>query len=201
MALMTATEVKAFLRITATTYDTLIATYLPIIEKDICEYLNNYFDDRVIYVQHAGGLAFVRGNTATSSTQADYITDDNQDFSTAGFVGGMDIAVFGGSNYGIHTIDTVSSGTMSLTSTGVLVSQDQDASYNTVGAIRIARIKWPTELKPIAAKMIWYQIDKARPDGAISERVDDYSVTYAGSNAYPEQLIRQLSKWRMTRSH
>ena len=201
MALMTAAEVKTFLRITASTYDTLISTYIPLIEEDICNYLNTWFQDRAIYVEYSAGLAFTRGNTATATTQADYVTDDNSNFTTAGFAAGMDIAVDGGANHGLFTIASKTTAVLTMTSTGVFVSQDQDASYNTVGTIRISRVKWPEALKPIAAKMIWYQIDKSKPDGAISERIDDYSITYAGARAHPAQLIDQLNAWKNARTH
>lgn len=199
MALLTVAEAKTYLRITDSTYDTLIGYYIPLIEEDICEYLQNYFEDKVIYVEHSAGLAFIRGNTSSGTSQADYITDDNDDFSSAGFTAGMDIAIAGGSNYGLYTLAAVSTDTLTLESTGVLVNQDQDTSYNPAGRIRISRVHWPDALKPIAAKMIWYQIDKAKPDGAITERIDDYSVTYAGAREYPMQLMQQLRKWRKVR--
>jgi hypothetical protein len=201
MALMTTAEVKAFLRETSTTYDTLIAVYIPLVEDDICEYLNNWFRDRVIFVESGSGLAFTRGNTATATTQADYITDDNDRFSTAGFAVGMDVVIDGGSNYGKYKIKTLTTAVMTITDTGEFISQDQDASYHSVGRIRISRIVWPKALKPIAAKMIWYQIDDNKPKGAISERIDDYSVTFAGARAYPSQLLSQLDKWKMVRTH
>jgi hypothetical protein len=200
MALLTTAEVKTFLRITASDYDTLIGVYIPLIEEDICEYLNTYFEDNVIFIERSGGLAFTRGNTATSSTLADYITDDNQDFSTAGFAVGMDVIIAGGSNYGMYTIKALTTAKMTMDTTGVFITQDQDASFNSVGKIRISRQKWPSALKPVAAKMIWYQIDKAKPDGAISESIDDYSITFAGSREYPMQLINQLKKWRYVRA-
>ena len=196
MALMTVAEVKTYIRETGTDYDALIALYIPLIEDDICEYLNNWFEDRVIFVERSGGLAFSRGNTATATTQADYITDDNDDMSTVGFAAGQDVAIAGGSNYGIYTIASVTTAVMTMTSTGVFVDQDQDDSFHSVGRIQISRMIWPNALKPIASKMIWYQIDQSKPDGAISERVDDYSITYAGSRAYPDQLLNQLAKWR-----
>ena len=203
MALMTVREVKRFLRISESdsTYDALIAEYLPIVEQDVCEYLNNYFEDRAIFVDHGAGLAFVRGNTLTSVVSADYVTDDNDAFSTAGFAAGMDVVIVGGSNEGIYTVASVSSGTLTMTSTGEFVAQDQDLFYKTPGRIRIARIVWPDALKPIAAKMLWYQVDNAKPNGAISEKIDDYSITYAGSNAYPSQLVHQLSRYRQVRTH
>lgn len=206
MALMTVAEVKAFIRETSTTYDTLIATYIPIIENDICTYCNNWFQDPVIYRESGSGIAFVRGDTDTTDSEADSITDDAAEFSSqptgAGFRGGMDIAVDGsGSNYGIYELAGVSSGTLTLTSTGVLESLDQDSIYRSMGKVRISRINWPEQLKPIAAKMIWYQVDTNKPTGAQAERIDDYSITFAGSNQYPAQLLEGLNQYRYVRTH
>lgn len=200
MALLGSTEVKDFLRETSTGYDSLIATYLPIIEEDICTYLDNWFQDNVIFVDTGGGLAFTRGDTNATASDADYITDDNDQFSTAGFAAGQDVAIEGGSNHGIHTIVTVTTAVMTMDSTGVFVSQDQDASFNNVGMIRISRMKWPDWLKPIAAKMIWYQIENNKPGGAISERIDDYSVTYVNGREYPMQILNQLVKAKQARA-
>ena len=200
MALMTTTEVKAFLRESSSTYDTLIGIYIPLIEEDICSYLNNWFRDRVIFVHANSGLAFSRGNTATSSTQPDYITDDNQYFSTIGFSAGMDVVISGGSNFGIYTIKTLTSAVMTITDTGKFIDQDQDASYHNVGPIEIARIIWPAWIKPIAAKMIWHQIAQNKPNGAASESIDDYSVSYVNGRAYPQQLLSGLDKYRYART-
>lgn len=200
MALLTVDEARQFLRLTDGTYDVLIASYIPLIEEDICTYLNTQFQDKSIYVEYTGGLAFVQGGTSTG-TSRDYITDDNENFSTAGFSTDMDVAIEGGSNEGIYTIVSLSSGTMTMEDKGRFIDQDQDASHKTVGPIRISRIKWPESLKPIAAKMIWYQIDKAKPDGAIREQIDDYSVAFAGAREYPMQLINQLVKWKQARTH
>ena len=201
MPLMTTAEVKTFIRETSLTYDTLIGYYIPLIEEDICQYLNNWFEDQIIYIDKAGGLAFSRGNTSTGTTQADYVTDDNDDISTAGFIAGMDVAISGGSNYGIYEIASVTTAVMTMTCTGEFIDQDQDDSYNPVGSIRIARIVWPESLKPIAAKMIWYQINKSKPDGALSESIDDYSITYVNGREYPMQLLTQLDlRWKYAKT-
>ena len=172
-------------------YNDDIDNMIPVVEKDVCDYLNNYFEDRIIFVQYNGGIAFVKG-----ATEADKITDDNQHFSTAGFVAGMDVAVRGGSNAGIYTLAAVSSGTLTLDSTGAILSQDQDNTYNPAGAIRISRIGWPEELKPYIAQMIWYRINKSRPNNILSEKIDDYSVTYINGNAYPTETLSGLKKFR-----
>ena len=199
MALMTTAEVKTFLGITASTYDVQIAAYIPLIEEDITDYLQNWFQDKAIFVEADGGLAFSRGNTATATSAADYITDDNYAFTSAGFTDGMDIVIAGGSNYGIYTISSVTTAVLKTNSTGIFVDQDQDDSQHSVGTILISRVIWPAALKPVAAKMIWYQIDNAKMSDAKSERIDDYSIVFAGSRAYPERLLNQLNKWRHAR--
>jgi hypothetical protein len=128
-----------------------IADLIPIVTRDVCDYLNNYFEDRVVYVNKYGGLAFVSGSPDT-------ITDDQSDFTTAGFTSGMDIAVRGGSNHGIYTLSGVAAGTLALDTTGEVIDQDQDVTFNSVGGIRISRINWPSALKPYIAQMINYRI-------------------------------------------
>ena len=60
-------------------------------------------------------------------------------------------------------------------------------------------MNWPRGIKPIVAQMIWYLIDKAKQTDVKSERIDDYAVTFAGSNQYPERVIKGLDKYRMVR--
>lgn len=200
MSLMTTAEVKAFLRETSSTYDTLIATYIPIIEQDMCTYLNNWFQDPVVYIKTSAGLAFTKGTTGSTGDSRDKIVDDNQKFSTAGLSSGMDVAISGGSNYGIRTISSgQTSATLYMTGAAEFIDQDQDASYNTVGGVKIARVIWPDALKPIAAKMIWSQISDNKPGNAAQERIDDYSITYVNGHAYPERVMRQLDKWKQAR--
>jgi len=39
-------------------------------------------------------------------------------------------------------------------------------------------------------------ISNSKVDDVKSESLDDYSITYAGSNAYPVRLINALDKFR-----
>ena len=198
MALLKTTECKDILGLSSgsTAYDTQISRLIPYIQQDICDYCNHYFMDTVIYRQGSGGIAFVRGDTSTATTQADKITDDLSDFSTNGFRTGMDIAVVGGSNEGIYTLAIATESTLTLTSTGDIESVDQDAHGNRVGEILIARIKWPKALKVPAAKMVWHLIDKPTIGDIKSESIDDYSVTYAGEHSYPTAVIKDLDRYR-----
>jgi hypothetical protein len=47
--------------------------------------------------------------------------------------------------------------------------------------------------------MVAHLIDKPKDTGVKSESLGDYSVTYAGSNAYPETVLAGLNKWRKVR--
>ena len=204
MPLLTRAEAKHFIQEVSTGYDALIDTWIPIVQADIIEYCNNAFRDRMISRRAVGGIAFVRGSTLTSSNSPDRITDDDEELSTnegAGFKSGMDIIVEGSvTNDGVYTVDTVSSAALSILSTGVFISQDQDDYYTGagqgIGAILISRVSWPKPLKPIAAKMIWSQISDAKPGNVQSESIGDYSVTYVNGNAYPDRVVRGLDKWR-----
>lgn len=193
--LMTTAEVKTILGITDTTYDTQIAAFIPYVARDIVSYLGHAFQDGWIYRESLSNFEFVQGDSDT----ADYITDGESEFVEKGFASGMDIAVEGGfSNVGIYTLDTVAAGQLTLDGYGDIVNQEQNSGDDVhfIGGIRISRIKWPPEIKLPAAKMIWHLIKNAKTDDVQSESLDDYSVTYAGSNAYPLRIVRMLDKFK-----
>lgn len=200
MALMTTAEVKTILGITSSTYDTQIAYFIPLVEDDLLEYLNNNFPDGYVYKESASELAFVRGDSDTT----DYISDTAAEFLVKGFLSGMDIVVEGGgANVGHYHVDSASTGKLKLTEYGILIDQDQDdtSDDNCIGNIVISRVKWPPALKLPAAQMTWHLINDAKASNVQSESLDDYSVTYkalavAGSNAYPVEILDRLDKWR-----
>lgn len=198
MPLMSASDVKTILNLTTSEYDARIAYLLPLVEKDIIEYLGNAFKDGYVYRESSSYLTFVRGNSDTN----DYITDDEQEFIEKGFSSTMDIVVEGGgANVGYYHLSSASTGTLKTDDYGVFVDQAQNDTVddNYVGTIRISRVKWPRELRLVAAKMLWHLMDKPKTDDVQSERIDDYSVTYAGSNEYPTRVIKGLDKWRRPR--
>jgi len=195
MALMTTAEVKSVLGITASTYDTQIAFFLPIVEDDLLSYLNNTFSDGYVYKESVSAFAFIRGDSDT----ADHITDTEAEFIEKGFLSGMDIVVQGGgANVGLHTISSASTDRLLLSGTGILIDQDQGDTKddNYIGSVLISRVKWPNSLKLPAAKMVWSLIDNAKVSDIKSEKLDDYSVTYIGGNAYPTAIMNMLQKWR-----
>lgn len=195
MALITAAEVKSILRITDTTYDTDIAFFIPFVEDDIISYLGHAFQDGYVYRESGNALQFVRGDSDTH----DSITDEDCEFVEKGFSDDMDIIIEGGfSNVGLFNVQTATTGTLLLSEYGELINQDQNDTKDdhSIGFIRISRVKWPKALKLPAAKMVWHLINDAKPDDVKSESLDDYSVTYAGTHAYPSRVVRMLDKWR-----
>lgn len=195
--ILTVSECKVLLNLgNDQSYDEQIRQLIQYVQDDIRHYCNNDFGDTTIYRHSAGSLEFVRGSTNTSSTSPDTITDDDEYFTTAGFRAGADVIVLGGSNEGYFELASVSSGTLTLTSSGDIEDQAQTTYHRWPGEIIISQVKWPHAIKPIAAKMVWYLIDKAKQDDVQSERIDDYSVTYAGSNVYPKRILDGLRPFR-----
>jgi hypothetical protein len=194
VSVVTAQEVKDILRISSTEYDDAINTFIPYVEEDVIEHLGHAFQDKYVYRESATALEFVR-DTST----ADYITDTDAEFVEKGFLSGMDIVVEGGSaNVGLYHVSSASTGRLKLQESGILIDQDQDDTKddNLIGNIKISRVHWPNALKLPVAKMVWHLIDNSQPSDVQSETIDDYSVTYAGSNAYPERVVKMLDKWK-----
>lgn len=198
MSIVTVADAKTILGITDSTYDTQLEFFLPLVEKDIVSYIGHAFQDGYVYRESGAALHLHRGDSDTY----DFITDDEEEFSEKGFLSGMDIAIEGGwSNVGIYTVETASTNKLILDEYEELIDQEQNNTKDDhyMGLIRISRIKWPKELKITAAKMAWYLIDNSKISDVQSESLDDYSVTYAGSNAYPNRLLMGLDKFRRPR--
>ena len=188
MALITTAEVKARLNISASTYDTLIAAMIIDIVDWLPEYLNNHFLNLNLKYT-ASTLSF---DTLT-------ITDSAEQFIEEGFVDDMDIYVFtSDSNDGHYTLDTVAAGTMSIV-------DDHTFTIEAAGDASpiIYQVQFPKGLKSIVANMIKYQIDQTSGQGAKSEKIGDYSITYqdtpfsgSGASAYPSNIIGGLKPYR-----
>jgi len=201
MAVIKTTEIEDIIGLAhSTKRDDRIKTLLPMVQADLCEYLNNYFEDPVIYRDGDGNIEFVRGDTS-AAVAADYITDTGAKFSSIGFSTeyGFDIMVrVGGPNAGIHHVVSLTSegNKLTLDSTGALYNLDMDGAINYPGGCKISLVTWPKAIKPYVAQMIMHRIDRPKPSGAISERIDDYAITYVGGYSYPAETIEGLKKWR-----
>jgi hypothetical protein len=174
-------------------YDDLIDTLIPIVERDILSYLNNHFEDENTEY-HAGHFVFVE---ATSSTNA-YITDTQNSFTSRGFQDNMDIYIVGTDrNEGMYTISSENDSRLLLSDNDTLLDE-RSTKYYGHNYICISRIKWPPSLKSIIAQIIWHVIDKAKSGGIASKSLGPASISYfpIGSGSFPPHIYKALSKFK-----
>ena len=200
--IVTLAQAKALLQITSATYDAVIQSLIPIVEDDVIRYCNTAWEDKYIYRASAGNIAMVKGDPDT-------ITDSDSLFVKSGFTADMDIFVSGGNgtNEGVFGLATVVAGTLTLDSVNQLVDQDPtDSDANTLLSFRISRINWPRGIGLPASQMIWYHVKQGKPTDVVSERIDDYAVTYIGGGnqgggqmQYPARILDGLNKFRIAK--
>ena len=188
--ILTRAECKTLLREASTSYDSIIDTLLPIVQDDIIRHTNNTFFSRQTIVE-GNGISF-----AVSTGGGDKISDTNEDFldDDIEFVAG-DVYVSGSKhNDGVHQVASVAAGTLTLASTSGVTAEDAD-SY-----IKVAQVEWPEALKLPAAKMVWYQIKHAKMDDAASDSKEGQSLSYAGTDMYPDRIMSSLRNFKVVRS-
>lgn len=187
-------ECKKLVNYTDSENDTLIENYIPIVQEDLCEYLNNWFrDDLITYV--LGECAFVKGSPDT-------ITDNQSDFVNRRFAAGMDIKVDAGENENsrIFELATVTAGTLTLTSNNELVSMSYADTYYNLGPVQISKINWPKALKLVAARMVKYLVDRSNHiDGAMAKTVDGVVMSYDRGTSYPREILDMAQRYRRPR--
>jgi len=163
MAIITSAEVKTLLQISGSTYDTLIATLIPLVQEKINTYCGEPFSVSDIYVA-SDTIAFVNGSPST-------ITDSDSGFVTGGFTDSIDVQVEGSvSNDGVYAVSTSVAGTLTLESGETLVNES--AGNDVV----ITRVIFPKGIKLDVADYIAFLMIKQH--GVSSESLGDYSVTY-----------------------
>lgn len=193
MSIITRADCKVLLRISTgtTDYNSLIDTLIPIVQEDVAEICNNEFFLRDVYVVGTG-IAFT-----TSTGGGDKITDSSSGFldDDHPFVASQDIVVNGSKhNDGFYELASVSSGTLTLDSSGDVIAEAAD-EY-----IKIAQVKWPKGIKPTVAKMIWYHIENNKAPAPKSEGLGGYSVQHEDSiGGYPGEIIEGLRPWMMVK--
>jgi hypothetical protein len=141
MAIITSAEVKALLSISVSTYDTLIATLIPIAQDKVVRFTNNAFLDISTQI-NASTIAFVSGAPAT-------ITDSDAQFVVEEFQSGQDVLVYGSdSNDGIYNVATAAAGTLTLATGETLTTEAAGDD------ITITRVRWPRDIKAGVATLI-----------------------------------------------
>ena len=105
MSIITTEEVKSYLGITSTTYDTRIASLIEPVLFDVFDYCNNYFHNNKVRLQ---------GQVFTFSTSGTVVVDGTN-FSTYSFASGDEIHVVDSMrNDGMYTASSVSSATITI---------------------------------------------------------------------------------------
>ena len=190
--MITRDEVKTYIREGTTEYDAEIDSMIPIAAYDAIAYCNSVFVDG--YAYRMGALEF-----QASTGAGDKITDSDAKFKKCRFDKGMDVFVSGqNANFGLYSITTsvaASSDTLVLESSGELLTQ-KSSDRHPPGISYVTRVKWPQGIKPVLAKMVGYLLTNAHPDDRSAETQGEQSITYAGTNYYPERILDGLRRWR-----
>ena len=186
MAIISTTEVKTYLNITSTTYDTLISAYIEPCMYDVFDYTNNYFENNAVRLTTS---QFTFSTTGT-------IVVDGTNFSTFSFQDDDDIRVIDSKrNDGIYIAESVSSATLTISteySYGTTLKEEEEEAQ-----VTIVKVDMPVSLKPIIAQMIKFKID--HPLGTPkAESLGDYSITYGGFD-YPHSIASALNKYRLVK--
>jgi len=200
MAIITTDKVKTLLQISGSTYDTLIAELIPIVQNFIVEKTNNRFtvkNRRKIYRSQSYLLTEKEGvyieastiafNNATPAT----ITDSDSNFLDQGFpASDIDIDVVNSKrNDDIYAVDTVEAGTMTLKTGEELLSEEAG------NLVTIYLVKFPKGLWSTVADMILWKMDKKR--FLKSWSLADYSKTMIGEGGYPQKLLDELKPYTL----
>jgi hypothetical protein len=215
MALISTTEVKTFLSITTTTYDSIISALIPTVTErlryicndpftvqplvetvynkfhiDTNEYLSKYNrDDDIFILRRVSAIFYASSGTVISK---------NNSFASAQFAAGHDIFVRDSYlNDGYYEVDSVSTSTLTITSSYTFTQEATGAS------IFFSVVKWPSGIKPLVANLIQYDYqERPKRTGLASQRLGPWSESYkqgADSFGYPEELIRPFAVYQVPR--
>lgn len=183
------TELKNIVGHTEDDHDQEIDVLIPIVQEDLCDWLDNYFPDPLI-TYTASELSFVSGDPDT-------ITDNQSEFVKKRFAAGQDIAIAGNHpNEGIYQLDGVAAGTLTLSTSNELVSCAYDDTDYTPGGSTIFRIKWPGMMKIAVSRAVWYLITRQKGGGQLSENKDGVVIQYDRRYKYPREIYRLIENYK-----
>lgn len=198
MASITTDEVKTILNISDTEYDTIITAMIPLVERDVCEYLNNWFIDRHTQFDTASFRFYSR--TTTAGATHSRLTDSiNKKFLQYGFTDTMDVAIDGSwRNNGIYTLSSATDSELKFTTGSYNFTKEYSTDFYTGGAIRINRIRWPESLKLHIAHIIWYNIERRINFGITGRTIGTNNISYESimNGQYPPSIMNGLKRWK-----
>jgi hypothetical protein len=186
---LTATECTVYAPALSASAATITTSGLiPVVQERINYITNNYFTTG-LYVQSS--LTF----NATDRT----IICTGLDWASYGFAAGDEVYLYNSyRNDGYVTISSVSTSTLTIV-TGTSVVDELSGR-----SILVSVVKWPTEVKYIAAQMVYYDYDirKTRSPGVTSRSLGPFSESFGGTldaYGYPSELVDSLSPHRIVR--
>jgi|GEM_PF-4805928 len=225
MPVITLDETKTYLGISATTYDSIIAvniptvtgrlyrlcnnpfTVQPIRDQSYNEFYINSFDYLPSYNRDAD-LYILRQVSATFDASSYTVTCRGENFASAGFAGGHDIFIRDSYlNDGYFYVESVSTSTLTIASSytfsGAATGTHEFINEATGATVYFAVVRWPTEIKPLVAAMIQYDIsERPKRMGTQSKRLGPWSESYgpsSGEFGYPKELTDPLMPWTVPR--
>ena len=183
--IITRADVKALLRITDNDDDTFIDLNLPIIEQTIVDYCNNEFIDKNFDYFSSNAITFVNSDNSINYTG---IGDKK-------LVANDSIRVYNSlRNNQAFTIDSISTDKIIVNAIDSITDEDEDEG------VFITKVWYPKPLKLVASKMLSFLLSDLDPDktqGAKSEKIDDYSITYEDDfNGFPKSIMKALNIYR-----
>ncbi len=198
MPSITTAEVKTILKLSDTDYDTTIAALIPLVERDLCEYLNNWFIDRHTQFDTAS-FRFYQRTTTTGATRSKLTDSVNKQFLQYGFTDTMDVAIDGSwRNHGIYSISSVADSVIKFTTGSYNFTKEYSTDFYTGSAIRINRVRWPESLKVHIAHIIWYNIERRLSFGLNGRTIGTNNISYESLSGgqYPPSIMFGLRRWK-----
>ncbi len=184
--ILTATEVTIYSNISASAATITTKQLIPSIQETVTMKTNNYFTTE-LYIE--GTVEF--NATARTITSSGSFEDMN-------FLAGDDVFVYNSHrNDGYYTVESVDGDELTLASGSTVVDELSGAS------VLISVVKWPLEVKRIAAEMIAYDYDvRPKKRGLTSRSLGPLSESWGeatDSDGYPASITSKLSKYTMAR--
>lgn len=187
--ILTATECTLYSNISASAATITASNLIPIVQKRITMMLNNYFLTDLDLT-----------DCMTFNTTARTVIASGNSFVEKNFIAGDDIFIYNSyRNDGYFTIDSVSDKTLTLASGQTVVDELSSRT------ILISVVKWPEDVKYIAAKMVAYDYDVRdnTPVNLKSYSLGPASKTFTEGEkdefGYPKKLTEGLSDYRIAR--
>jgi hypothetical protein len=175
MSILSVSEVKTLLQISANTYDALLAVLIPMVEDDLFNITQNYFTSEIVRYTSNYLIFATTGKTITDSTSID--------FADYGFVAAQVVRITGSQNNNkTITLLTVLDNVLTASASDSFVNEDMQNNDSTSYEVTIAKVDYPEGLKLCFSKMCGDQIKAQSFSDTFaspkSESIGDHSISY-----------------------